>query len=304
MAISPESGLPIAVPQDVLQLILRIFAGCNDEVSGTLARIPMTREDALDQMLISFLDRQGPQAAPTSGWVVDVETHFLGGGHHYGTWEIADIGVLLVLRRGHHVCWSKVAILQSKRLFPLGATHDESAERARFRWGFGRLHELYEPLAATRTFETTEQSRYESLDVSGAQSERIEVYQGEFTVPVHYLLYNPVAIPWTRSVPGSPAALPQNTVGCRVVRAQQVRSLRNNAITKPSYADIASLAAPSPHAPFHAGWRLEDFIVTLLLGCHEGKVLTASLDNAMELLFYRRTGPIAAAFAVNIEMVG
>jgi len=66
---------------------------------------------------------------------------------------------------------------------------------------------------------------------------------------------------------------------------------------------MVTIPQPHQYAPFLAGWRLEDFVVTLLIGCHEGKVLRESLDSAMELLFYRRTGPIAAAFAVNIEMI-
>jgi hypothetical protein len=73
-------------------------------------------------------------------------------------------------------------------------------------------------------------------------------------------------------------------------------------IVIPRYVDVLAIAAPHEYAPFSAGWRLEDFIVSLLLGCHEGKVLDASLDNAVELLFYRRTGPISAAFAVNIQI--
>ena len=304
MASLIPSGPPISIPADVLDLLRRIFSGGNDEIAGALSRNPMTREDALDQMFISYLDRQAPESTAPSGWIVDVETHFLGSGHHLHTWEIADIGVLIILRQGSTVMWSKVAVLQSKRLFPLKAVHDPDAERARLRWGFGRLHESYDPLAGKRVFEFTPDSRYQSLDLAAPQSERIDAYQGEFTVPVHYMLYNPVAIPWTRTLPAPPPKLPHNNVGCRIARSDQIRALRSHGVSVPSYGDIAAIVSPHSYAPFNAGWRLEDFIVSLLLGCHEGKVLTRSLDDVMELLFYRRTGPIAAAFAVNIEMVG
>jgi hypothetical protein len=304
MALVNPSGPPIEIPPDVVELLLRIFADGNAEVAGTFSRNPMTREDALDQVLISYLDRQSPEIAPDSGWVVDVETHFLGGGRHVGVWEIADIGVIVILRDGKTVKWSKVAILQSKRLFPVKSVHGYETERARFRWGFGRLLGSYEPMAARRVFEFTDQSRYESLNVTEAQSERIALYQEEVMIPVHYLLYNPVEIPWSRSIPApSSSALPNNRVGCRVIRSAQIRELRNHNITIPTYGEVASIIAPHSFAPFSAGWRLEDFVVKLVLGCHEGRVLTKALDDAMEMLFYRRTGPIAAAFAVNIEMV-
>ena len=262
----------------------------------------MSREDHLDQALITYLDRQSPEVAPHSGWVVDCETHFLGSGRHFGVWEIADIGVLVILRRGDTAVWSKVAVLQSKRLFPIGSEHDEDAERARFRWGFGRLHGSYDVNATRRTYDFTKESRYASLNLNAEQAQRIDAYQGEMTIPVHYLLYNPLRIPWSRTVPVSgPTPLPDNNVGCRVVRARQMVALRN-AVAVPTYDDVCGIAAPHGHAPFSAGWRLEDFIVSLLLGCHEGKVLDASLDDVMELLFYRRTGPISAAFAVNIQI--
>jgi hypothetical protein len=308
-----STGPPVQIPKDVLDVLSRIFGDCNTKVAGTLSRVPMTREDALDQILISHLDETGPEAAPSSGWIVDIETHFLGGGHHqFGwiggfrrPWEIADIGVLVVLRRGKTIVWSKVALLQSKRLFPLTAKHDAEAEQKRFRWGFGRLRESYEPWYGRREFEFGELSRYESLNLFDDQATHIESYQTEMMLPVHYLLYNPVQIPWKRTLPttSSSSSLPTNDIGCRVLRVEQILSLRSAKVKIPSYQNISGLLPPHAAAPFLAGWRLEDFVVSLLLGCIEGKVLDdSSLDNAMELLFYRRTGPIAAAFAVNIEL--
>ncbi len=302
MASTNPTGVPITIPQDVLDVLRRIFSDGNAEVASMLSRQPMSREDHLDQALITYLDRQSPEVAPHSGWIVDCETHFLGSGHHFGVWEIADIGVLVILRHGNTVIWSKVAILQSKRLFPIGNKHDEDEERARWRWGFGRLREAYDVAATRRTYEFTEDSRYASLDLNADQARRIDAYQGEMTIPVHYLLYNPVVIPWSRAVPvAGPTVLPNNDVGCRIVRARQMLALHDS-VAVPRYADVRGIAHPHEHSPFCAGWRLEDFVVTLLLGCHEGKVLDASLDNAMELLFYRRTGPISAAFAVNIQV--
>jgi hypothetical protein len=61
----------------------------------------------------------------TSGWTVRIATHYLGGGRHYGEWngwerrwEVADIGVLVMFREAGKLRRTKVALLQSKRLYP------------------------------------------------------------------------------------------------------------------------------------------------------------------------------------------
>ena len=262
----------------------------------------MSREDHLDQALITYLDGQSPEVAPHSGWIINCETYFIGSGRHFKLWEIADIGVLVNLRQGNTVVWSKVALLQSKRLFPLGIEHDGDAERARFQRGYGRLRGSYDSSASLRTYDFTEKSRYASLDRTSNQSQRIDAYEGEMTIPVHYLLYNPLEIPWSRTLPiAGPTKLPENIVGCRIVRARQIITLCATT-NVPTYADVSTIESPHEYASFSAGWRLEDFVVSLLLGCHEGRVLNETLDDAMELLFYRRTGPIAAAFAINIHI--
>jgi hypothetical protein len=296
-------GLPVSIPPDVLDLLLGIFADCNQKVAATLSRIPTTREEALDQQFIAHLSTIGPVSMPTSGWVVNVETHFLGGGHHYGKWEIADIGILLIMRRGNKVVWSKAAVLQSKRLFPDGAIYDAAREWKEFRWGFGRLHSGYTP-TRSRTFEFTDESRYQSLNVGGEQAERIDAYEAEFNIPVHYLLYNPLVLPWARSIPVTPPepALPDNDIGSRVLRSRTLLALRASGVSVPSYKEVAALSAPHALASFMAGWRLEDFVVSLLLGCHEGRLLDDSVDQPMEYLFNRRNNPIAAAFSVNLEL--
>jgi hypothetical protein len=115
---------PVSIPQDVLNLLERIFRGCNADVAASLSRIPTLHETSLDQRLITFLGSTAPALSSNSGWIVGVETHFLGGGHHFDRWEIADIGVIIVLRRGRRILWSKAAILQSKRLFPNGSKFD------------------------------------------------------------------------------------------------------------------------------------------------------------------------------------
>lgn len=304
MSMTRPTGLPFPVPSDVLERLTRIFGDCNDKVAGALSRVPTVHEETLDQQLIGFLSQLGPLSTPSSGWIINIETHFLGGGRHFERWEIADIGVIISFRRGTQVIWSKAALLQSKRLFPAGRTYEADDERSIFQWGFGRLLQGYIPLRGQTDFVFTRESRYESLDLKGAQASRISAYEGEFRIPVHYLLYNPVVIPWSRALPATPPepVLPTTEIGCRVLRASTLNVLQPAKVTKPSFNEVASLEAPNSFAPFAAGWRLEDFVVTLVLQCHEGRVLGPSFDEAMELLFYRRNYPIAAAFAVNLDV--
>ena len=49
------------------------------------------------------------------------------------------------------------------------------------------------------------------------------------------------------------------------------------------------------------GRRLEYFMVDLLMSCKEGKRFGKSDEEAINRLFFRRSGPIAAAVAFTIE---
>lgn len=304
MNLSGLQGPPL-IPEDARTLINDVFRNCNRSVTETLSRLPTIHEDALDQHLISYIGSVPPMTATDSGWIISFETHFLGGGHHLGRWEIADIGVLVVVRQGVNVVFSKVALFQSKRLFPIQSKFDPQADEEMLRWGFGRLHAGYNTLRDGRLYKFTEASRYRSLDLRGKQAERVELYQEEVVIPVHYLLYNPLEMPWSRSIPiTSPeSTLPDNSVGCRIMRVGQMHSLRSE-MRIPTFKAVSALLPPHKSASFHAGWRLEDFIVRLLLECHEGKSFGPTLDDTMELVFYRRSYPISAAFAVNIEIPG
>jgi hypothetical protein len=303
---SGMGGPPIQIPSDVLALLRRIFRGCNRKVAKSLSLVPTLQEPSLDQELISYILEIAPTYVSASGWVVSTDVHYLGGGHHFGRWEIADVGVIIALRRGTHTLWSKAAILQSKRLFPTGTTYNPEKEADHFRWGFGRLHTQYPGFVKPRELRFEIDSRYESLDLKGEQIDRVIAYEGEIGMPVHYLLYNPLVIPWSRTVPVTPPKpqLPSNHVGCRVLPSASVVALRKFGARKPSFGQVNKLPAPNAFAPFAGGWKLEDFIITLLLGCKEGRLLDKSADSPMEFLFYRRNYPIAVAFAVNIEAPG
>ncbi len=50
-----------------------------------------------------------------------------------------------------------------------------------------------------------------------------------------------------------------------------------------------------------SGWRLEHFVVNLLLECETGYIANSPDDNGLNYVFNRRTGPISAALAITLD---
>src|SRR3954447_7801784 len=131
---------PIPLPSDVVDYIRDVFTTANQEVTARLDRMPTTHEEALDLALIDTVAAAVGPHVMTSGVVVDVDVHFLGGGAHWQRWEIADVGVILNFRRGAELLRTKVLLLQSKRLYPREAEFVEDRGITRI-GGFGSLME-------------------------------------------------------------------------------------------------------------------------------------------------------------------
>jgi hypothetical protein len=58
-----------------------------------------------------FIDTLSDVAAPhitPTGYVVDIDVHFLGQGRHWRSWEIADLGVIVNYRQ-HGSCTAREA---------------------------------------------------------------------------------------------------------------------------------------------------------------------------------------------------
>jgi len=297
---------PPTIPGDVLQSVRSIFSASNVAVSERLARNPFTYETALDMALIDALNVfSAPFYTQYSQSLVRVTTHFLGGGRHWEKWEIADIGFILEVYVYGALRFKKIASLQSKRLYAVDDVDDAGDVAKRFRWGFGGLQGSHNPLPAepARAFLFTDASRYAALEIGGDQANRIEDYEGEYGIPIHYLLYNPTDMPLRVVVPsvGHLRTATTNPIGSRVLRSATLRKIAPGV---PSYVDVNALAAPHSRAPWLAGWRLEDFVVDLCLGCHEGYLPGTAGDLGLEFLFNRRTGPIQAAVSVQIDVRG
>lgn len=77
---------PIPIPVDVRRWLNAVFAGCNERAATAMTQVPTIHEVPLDMTFIQhFVGVSVPRRFP-SGWVVEISTHYLGGGRHYGEW--------------------------------------------------------------------------------------------------------------------------------------------------------------------------------------------------------------------------
>lgn len=305
---------PIPIPPSVQAWIRDLFAACNAHVAATMSRVPTIHETTLD---MAFIDHLAGNATPVefpSGWLVQINTYYFGGTRHFPihpeppTWEIADIGVLVMFRQGGRLIRSKVALLQSKRLYPDELDWDED-NLLDYMIGFGGLlqpDDDWAKLTAPRPFTFRPQSRYKALLKDAPQYTAITAYETQQPVPVHYLLYHPLQIPHTVTVPLTPQCTITGPcdVGCRVVPARALRQALQNRLTghTPAYDELHSdLPVPFTLDQQRVGWRLEDFVVDRLLQCEDGYIAGDPSDSNLRYVFRRRTGPIAAAIALTID---
>src|SRR5882724_8192037 len=109
---------PLNIPTEVVNWLRKIFVECNERISNKLSNNPNVPEESLDLTWIEHLSQYSCPQVFSSSWTVRLDTHYLGGLRHFRTWEIADVGILIFFRRAGKIIRSKVALLQSKRLYP------------------------------------------------------------------------------------------------------------------------------------------------------------------------------------------
>jgi hypothetical protein len=290
-----------AIPPEVIEWARAVFAGCNQRTTETLSMSPNTSEATLDQTWIAHLASYSVPRVVGSGWVVRIDAHFLGGGRHFGSWEVADIGILVLLRDPSGVRSRKVALLQSKRLYPVSGTVREET-LSDYVIGFARLDDPEDELISLgvrRTFTFNHKSRYKMLVRDGSQHRAIDGYQKDPGLKVYYHLYNPWQVPFRQRVPiaeyVSREGLPE--LGVRVIPATLMHGvLHGTKSPEPSLGDLSSLSTVPDF-----GWRLETFVADEVLACREGDSIPDRDDVRLRRLFGDRTGPIAAGIAITIE---
>jgi len=310
MAPNLRVGESMELPDEIMAWARDIFSEINRRLAEKIRNVPGIHESHLDTTLIEHLTTFASPRKMSSGWAARIETHYLGGLHQFRRWEIADIGVFVFFQQKGKMARKKVALLQSKRLYPT-VGDVEHIELYDYYVGMPRLAIRDEPLSSLltkRTFSFDDGSRYQALKAHDNQHENIKEFlkTGENPVPVYYLLYNPPNLPFSVSIPVETLARQDGApeFGARVLPSANVFSLLDSAESgySPSVVDLRNAEAQRDPTSTSYGWRLEYFIVDLLLGCKEGRIWDDPHERELERIFNRKSGPISAAISITIEV--
>jgi hypothetical protein len=303
-------GRMIALPNDVQKWLTYVFRHCNHEAASKLSLVPNAHEPWIDFAIIENLQRVSSPYKFKSDWLVSITTHWLGYAPMWDRWEIADIGFLVMMRSGGKVVRSKVALLQSKRIYAQEQKPETPEEIRKYYYrGFSRLYaddKDFIAMTRPRQFQFAIDCEYSALQKDSEQWKVVEKYEAKTEIPVYYLLYNPLQIPLSVSVPhGEKDVLPkENDVGCRIVPCRHLHGMMKGekSGTSPSYHQLVqSLPAPFDPKVHRAGWQLEHFVVDLLFQCKTGRITDVANDEGLFQVFFNRTAPIQAAIAISID---
>ena len=293
----------MTIPEDIVDWFRDIFSASNRRISERIQNSPNTPEQHLDLTFIEHLLEYSTPHVFKSGWVIRIDTHFIGGLGQFYSWEIADIGVFVFFSRNKKLIRQKVALLQSKRLYPTSGDIDHINEYDYHigMAGLGQRDKSAPSMMAQRLFMFEKTSCYKALQAHNRQYENISKFTKQHFPPVFYLFYNPPTLPLQVQVPLTSrfASESDPPLGARVVPFRKVADIldKKQKGYSPTLADIAGDAGVCDH-----NWRLEHFMADLLLSCKEGQRFTNANSDEMQNLFYRRSGPISAAVAVTVEM--
>lgn len=287
------------LPEEVIVWFRARFEEANRSVTENLINNPNARETTLDDALLAPLQkRQAPIQFP-SGTVVHMQVHNIGGLRRLYRWEVADIGVVVTVSLGGIVLGQKIGVLQAKRLYPRNnEVLDEDPEG--FRYGLNGF--LFpDPMSALPkmriVFQFDEDCCYGALPSNSDQSETIERFAEEFGQAVSYLFYNPADVPDTMHFPATSYRnlVDPPPLGARVVSAKDVHAV----LAKLDEGQTPTLA--SIRAGAHPHSRLEEWAEDLLR-CRVGVPFDRSMDDMVERLIARRSGPIGAVVAFSIAL--
>ena len=144
-------------------------------------------------------------------------------------------------------------------------------------------------------------SIYGALIAGDRQVKAIDDYQKAHDYAIYYQFYNPWKVPFSQRIPLSRYERPEGelSLGTRVIPVSKVHKVleKLDKNSKPKLSDFRSACGGGEHS---YGWRLEFFIADLLLHCQEGTLFEK--ESEVFPLFNRRSGAIAAAISINIEL--
>jgi hypothetical protein len=287
-----------------------VFAAANDKVTRTMSAHPSMHEETLDHILVMELSSVPPAFFAREQAALSLESHWLGGRHLFGRWEIADIAFFVILRRAGHLMARKVALLQTKRLYSKEVPV-APIDPADYRIGIGRLVDRTDPqmpMTSQRRFRFEGRCAYGAMAAGHEQVERIDSYATTRRIPVYYGFYNPLAIPFEAQYPatnGCPSEV-GNDVGMRVLSATTVHAGLDSLTvgTAPTFDGLTTSQLDPGDALSVHGWRIEHFMADEVLRCRQGRRFDSVDDERLSDLLYRRTAPIAAAITITIDVGG
>jgi hypothetical protein len=303
---APVFVLPgLSLPPNVVEFLRGLIAECNRRISLQLSTFPNAHEEALDLMFIShFASMQGAIKFGTH-WTVRIDAHYIGGGRHYQTWEVADIGLMAIFRRGGKIERSKLTFLQSKKLYasPLKVQEFDPYHRQ----GMGRLlvtEDEHNDLVKPKLLKYLESSRYKAMQLESEQQHAMHEFSTRHGIGIHYLLYNPSVLPWEIQTPIEQVpSIPENKVGARIVPKRLVDNMTGKqAGYSPSYADISkAFVKEFSGSTDTGGWRMEGFICDHFITGNEGLVDDSPNFQTMTRLLSQKTSPISSALSITFD---
>lgn len=289
-----------AIPLDVVAWFRAIFTEANRAVCERIANVPNIRETSLDDGLIEALVPDSAPTLLTSGAIVQMDVHNIGGLRRIKRWEVADIALLVFVYRREQLVAKKVGLLQSKRLYPSNNDVSDEDEEG-FRFGMNAFigRDSQQAMAALhREYSFDENCVYGSIKAGDPQLDRLEELNHGFGKTVYYLLYNPPALPLTVQYPLKTRTVISNVdVGCRVVDSEHIRQALNGLKegATPTFKHVTEASSAG-------NWPLETWAADMLLTCKVGQQFDASRDGLVASFLTRRSGPIGAALAVSVTL--
>jgi hypothetical protein len=285
------------IPSDVIDFIKRAFEDADRAVTTVLDNNPNVRESSLDDIFVSSFI---PKSMPTSlgsGATVTMNIHNIGGLRRIGRWEVADIAVIIHVASRKAVLGQKIGFLQAKRLYPYLRDIDDE-DPIGFRYGMNGL--LLPDLERAqyslfKDFNFNTHCRYGGYDVD--QNKRIEEFNQKHGETIFYLFYNPSSIPMRIKHPVRAMSTPaQISLGSRVSRAHEV----TQAAKSTSGGGGPTRTMIAKHSKL-SDWRVADWSADLL-ACKVGKQFSQNDEEFLFGIMERRSGPIAAAIQVSIDL--
>lgn len=290
------------VPESVRSYIVKVFSEVNDSISRKISSVPNIPEETLDISFIENLSRYSAPRIIVPNWAVRIAAHFIGNIRHRRRYEIADIGVVLVFKYNDKVLGRKLILLQSKRLYP---TNNQVIEFDDYDYDLGLGLITHQGNLRASVFSKVQycfdhSAKYGALSAKSEQCMVIQEHFEDTNIPVHYLMYNPLVLPWSITYPvdSNEIEFPEREFGTRVIASESIHAILKS-YSSGAALKIADICDQEGDGSTF-GWSLENFFDDVIQ-CKEGYLFNEDNDVGLGKLFNKKSGPIFCIVEVVIE---